>query len=100
MIRRDAMEDIGAARTRQVASDAVVNAASRLPDCRRKATALIDMALQAALPEVGYLFPGFGQPVRIVAGDTPKAASARLKATALVHLLDMVDEPILRGSGG
>ena len=94
------MEDIGGAQTRQVASDGVVIAAPSLPDCRRKATALIGVALQAAPPEVGDLLSGFGQPVRIVAGDTPKAAFTRLKATALVHLLDVVDEPILRGPGG
>jgi len=83
-----------------MASDAVVVAAPSLPDCHREATTPIDVALQAALPEVGDLHSGFGQPMRIVAGDTPKAASARAKAAALVHLLDLVDEPILRGPGG
>ncbi len=100
MVRRGAMEDIGAARSRQMASDAVVVAASSLPDCLRELTAPIDVALQAALPEVGDLLAWFGQPMRIVAGDTPKAASTRAEATALVHLLDMVDEPILRIPGG
>src|SRR5271167_2815579 len=100
MVRRGAMEDIGTAQSRQMASDAVVVAASRLPDCHREATTPIDVALQAALPEVGDFLAWFGQPMRIVAGDTPKAASTRAEATALVHLLDMVDEPILRSPGG
>ena len=88
-----------AARTRQMATDAVVIAASILRDSLRKAAAPIAMALQTVLPEVGGLLARFGQPMRIVAGDTPKAALARAEATALVHLLDMVDELILRSPG-
>ena len=98
MVRGGAVGDIGGRRTRQMAANAVVVAASRQPVFLRQATALFLVALQAALAEVGGLLPAFWQPMRIVAGDTPKAAFARTEAAALVHLLDLIDEPILRRS--
>ena len=95
MFRYGGMDDVGAARARHMAAHAVVVAAPFQPDGRREATALIGVALQAAPPVVGDLLTGFGQPMRIVAGCASQRALARAEAAALVHLLDLANEPLL-----
>ncbi len=95
MIRRGGMDDVGAARARHVAADAIVVAAPLQADRRRQSTAPIGVALQAATPEIGHLLLGRRQPMRIVAGDAAESALAGEEATALVHLLDLADEPVL-----
>ena len=96
MIDRRGMNDVGGPRPRHVAADAVILAAPLPTDRRRQPAAAIGVTLQATVPVIAHPLLRGRQPMRIVAGDATEPAVTGAEATALVHLLDLADEPIRR----
>ena len=64
----------------------------RQPMVPGQGAAGLGVAFQASASIIGDPFPGIGEAVRVVAGDTSQLASLSLVAAALVHLLDMPDD--------
>ena len=70
---------------------AVIGGAPHDPLGVGQGQALPGMALHATTSKIGGPPLGLGEPVRVVAGDTPQFSRALLVAAALAHLLDVTD---------
>src|SRR5262245_30734104 len=93
MIGRRGMNDVRAVRARHVAARAIVVRAACQPRWLRKPATPIGVALQAAIPVVTHPFLRCGSSMRVMAGDALHPALAGAETAALVHLLDLADEP-------